>query len=375
MASRGYLAFLLSLSVSILGVSCRKANAYVGLDSSTLMRLARSYNPNKQTAQLPPAAKPAESRKTAIGNLPTELEYASTVKQALIQGNFEQLEKIVSEARTGKGRIVGGTWKLAVFYSAVDETLVRPDSQESDWKVFFNTLNQWIAAKPESAAARISLAEAYMTYAWRARGNGYANSVSDRGWDLFNERVSQAADALAQAARLKEKCPYWYESMQAVALAQGWDKTQARELMDEAVAFEPDYYHFYREHANYLQTKWYGDEGEVEAFATEVADRVGGAQGDILYFEITSLVACQCDAQDDAMKEMSWPRIKQGYAGLSQLYGISSLKRNRFASMAVKAGDREAARTALGDIGGDWDKEVWVSADRFLSAKNWASSE
>ena len=60
---------------------------------------------------------------------------------------------------------------------------------------------------------------------------------------------------------------------------------------------------------------------------------------------------------------------------LEQMYGASSMKRNRFASMAVKAGDKEAARQAILGIGAEWDKDVWLSIEKFESAKNWAMSE
>lgn len=375
MVSRTHLAFGLSLGLGMLGISCGKTHAYARLDRNALMQIVRTYNPDRHDAQVPGATKSAELSKPPIDSLPTEVEYESPIRQAFIQGNYDQLETIVREAREKKGRAVGGTWKLVLFYEAIYKTFLTSEADESAWKMQFDSLNKWIAAKPESAAARISLAEAYGGYAWHARGNGYANSVSDRGWELFNEREGLAAQTLADAARLKEKCPYWYESMQAIALSQGWDKEQARELLEIAAASEPDYYHFYREYANFLQPKWYGEEGEVEAFAEDAADRMGGPKGDILYFEISSLVACQCDAQDDAMQNMSWARIKRGYAALEQTYGVSSLKRNRFASMAVKEKDREAAREALAEIGSDWDKDVWVSDARFLSAKNWASLE
>lgn len=273
MLSKTHTAFLLSLSLCLAGVSCRKTHVYPQMDSNALMQLVRAYNPNKHAGQVPQAAQvpaaavqPAVQAAVAPEKLPTQLEYASPIKQAFSQGKFDDLERTIREARETKGRIVGGNWKIIEFYTDVYETFLTPTSQESDWKMFFDTLNQWIAAKPESAAARISLAQAYVGYAWQARGHGYANTVSDDAWDLFNERTAMAAATLADAARLKEKCPYWYETMQTVALAQGWDKSLARELMEDAVAYEPDYYHFYREHANFLQTKWYGEEGEVESF-------------------------------------------------------------------------------------------------------------
>jgi hypothetical protein len=375
MLSKKQLTFLMALSVSLAGISCGKTHARAQLDSSALLQIVRGYNPNSHASQVMAAARPVEPLIVSPQNLQTELEYQSPIKQYFSEGNYDQLEKTIKEAREGKGRVLGGTWKVLEFYFAIHETFLGANPDESDWKMFFDSLNKWIAVKPESAAARISLAQAYMGYAWRARGNGYASSVTDKGWDLFGERVGLASATLAEAARLKEKCPYWYEGMQTVALAQGWDKSQTRELLEQAVTFEPDYYHFYREHANSLQTKWYGDEGELESFAEEVSDRIGGEKGDILYFEITSLKACQCDAKQTAMQHMSWPRIKRGYAALEQLYGVSSLKRNRFASMAVKAGDKEAAREAIVAIGTEWDKDVWLSSEKFENAKSWTMNE
>jgi hypothetical protein len=375
MLSKKQLTFLLMFGVCLAGTSCGKTHAHAQLDSGTLLQIVRGYNPNSHAGQVMAAARPAKPPIVSLQNVQTELEYKSPIKQYFSEGNYDQLEKTIKEAREGKGRVLGGTWKVLEFYFAIHETFLGANPDESDWKMCFDSLNKWIAAKPESAAARISLAQAYMGFAWRARGGGYASSVTDKGWDLFRERVGLATATLAEAARLKEKCPYWYEEMQTVALAQGWDKSQTRELLEQAVAFEPDYYHFYREHANSLQTKWYGDEGELESFAEEVSDRVGGPKGDILYFEITSLKACQCDAAKDVLQNMSWPRIKSGYTALERMYGVSSLKRNRFASMAVKAGDKEAAREAMLGLGAEWDKDVWISSEKFENAKNWATNE
>lgn len=289
MLSKRRLTLLLVLTVCLAGASCGKTHANPQLDRSALLQIVRGYNPNSHAGTVMAAARPVEPPVVSPQNLQTELEYQSPIKEYFSEGNFDQLEKTIKEAREGKGRVLGGSWKVLVFYLAIHETFLGANPDESDWKMFFDSLNKWIAAKPESAAARISLAQAYMGYAWRARGNGYASSVTDKGWNLFRERVGLATATLAEAAHLKEKCPYWYEEMQTVALAQGWDKSQTRELLEQAVTFEPNYYHFYREHANSLQTKWYGDEGELESFAEEVSDRVGGPKGDVLYFEITSL--------------------------------------------------------------------------------------
>src|SRR5580693_4255344 len=218
MLSKRHLTFLLALSVCSAGISCKKTPVSAGLDSHALMNIVRAYNPSSQSGNVLAASRLAEPLKVSPEKLQTEFDYVSTIKQHFIQGNYDQLEKAIKEAREGKGRVLGGTWKVAEFYTAIYTTFLGPNADESDWKMSFDSLNKWIAAKPESAAARISLAEAYMGYAWAARGNGYANTVTESGWDLFRERVGLASSALVDAAHLKEKCPYWYEEMQTVAL-------------------------------------------------------------------------------------------------------------------------------------------------------------
>lgn len=375
MLSYRQLALLLAMTSCFAGASCRKTQASARLDSQTLLQIAREYRPSNRVNPVLSTAPLTEKRQASAETLQTEQEYESPIKQYFSQGNFDQLEKAASEARDRKDRVVGGVWKIFDFYDAVNKTFIGEHPDESDWKMYLDIVKQWVAAKPESATARISLAQAYLGYAWQARGGGYANTVTSESWELHGERVALAGATLAEAARLKQKCPYWYEMMQNVALAQGWDKAQARQLMDQAVASEPGYYHYYREYANFLQPKWYGDAGEVETFAEEVSDQVGGPEGEFLYFEIASLVACQCDSEKTALQNMSWPKIKRGYAALEQLYGVSNLKSNRFASMAFKAEDKLAAREAFVQMGNDWEKKVWMSSEKFENARAWATSE
>ncbi len=375
MFSRRPLTYLVALSASLAGVSCGGTQASSHLGSQALLQVALEYSPNNPASRALPAVPSKAQPAVSPEKLPTEAEYESPIRKYFSEGNFDQLEIAAREAREGKGRVLGGVWKIADFYDAISKTFIGEKSSDADWKVYLDSVKQWISAKPESAAARISLANAYLGYAWHARGAGYANAVTESGWKLYGERVALAAATLAEAARLKEKSPYWYEMMQNVALAQGWDKSQARKLLEQAATFEPGYYHYYREYGYFLLPKWYGEEGETQSFAQEISDRIGGKEGDFVYFEIASLVACQCDAEQNALENMSWPRIKSGYATLEQLYGVSMVKRNRFASMAVKEGDRLAAAEALAQIGHDWDKDVWLSSLKFENAKAWATSQ
>ena len=298
--------------------------------------------------------------------------YVASITSYFVQRNFDQLEQEAHDARIGKERFAGGSWKIYNFYAGVSLPGRKTPADESVWNTYLAITKDWVAAKPESATARIALADAHLALAWKARGSGYAHAVSDQSWDTFHSEAALAREALVEAAKRKERCPYWYVLMQTVALADGWDPQDARELFDRAVAFEPDFYYFYQNYATYLEPRWFGEEGEGEAFAEESSLHVGGDQGEIIYFETASAVVCPCDQEPDRLSKMSWPRIQLGYEAIERLYGSSILKRNRFAYMAYVAKDRSAARRVFGEIGESWDNGVWSSRNEFEEARAWA---
>jgi hypothetical protein len=310
---------------------------------------------------------------------PTPLEDTATYRREIAatfnEWDFAKLENEVREARASKGRLLGGPWKLSEFYDVVSEPSAGSGATETEWANEFEILKQWKAAQPESAAAQIALAQADVNYGWSIRGNGYGSTVTSGRWREFDERLHMAASALVEAVRLKEKCPYWYEVMQDVAMGQGWSKPQARELFDQASAYEPTFHRFYREYATYLLPKWYGEPGDGAAFAKDAADHVGGQQGDVIYFEIASISICSCESDKPSMANWSWPRIRSGYAALNQSYGTNDVKANRYALMAYAADDKASAREAFATVGTDRSSGIWRSEQSFEDTKVWARSQ
>ena len=361
-------------AICFVQVSCGHADASAPvIPMAAVMGSIREYSGGQKNNVLKGPA-PAAPQSAIPDLYDSDGPYQAHIAAIFAQGDFAQLEKIARQVRTDRSRLAGGFWKLLSFYEGVGKPATGDRSTDAQWAGHIADLKKWIAASPESATARIALAEAYVNYAWFARGSGYSNTVSDSGWELFSQRIAFAKATLIEAAALKEKCPYWFAVMQTVARAEGWDKQQARELLDQAAAFEPDYYHYYREYAMFLLPKWYGEEGETQAFAEEVSARLPEPDGSIVYFEIASLLACQCDKERDTLEGMSWPKTKQGYSELVRLYGTSNLKANRFAYMSFVADDKASAQSAFAAVGPDWNHLVWRSAANFESAHSWATS-
>jgi hypothetical protein len=282
------------------------------------------------------------------------------------QENFRQLDEIAEAARSQKQRFLGGGWKLKAFYNA----LRGPGSLTSTddvWNAHIERLKRWIAAIPNSSAPRVALAGAYVRFAWKARGNGLGDAVTSEGWKLFSERVQKARDTLNDAKSISAADPQWYWEMETVALAQGWGRDTTEKLVEDASSVEPGYFYTYNQYVNYLLPKWYGQPGDSEDFLKSTSNRIGGIEGDFIYFQIAmDLNCCRPKAQ---MPNLSWDRVKQGFAALEKLYGSTNHQLNAFAFMAVRQGDGETAQQLFTRIGDNWDEDVWGSKDRFERSK------
>lgn len=366
--------FLLAALLILPGIACTSPRAAESRTDNSILAVIRQYG---QGAHVSEVAAPANELTRASNVIAApggdEKSYIHCITMLLYSRNYDELEREALAARAGKIRFVGGVWKLNDFYAAVSGSSQVSGYQENDFITLHLLLSGWESAKPRSATAKIALAEMYLNWGYYARGTGFADTVTDNGWKLFKARAEIAKGILVQAAQFDEKCPYWYEAMQHVALDQGWDKSQARYLLDQAVQYEPGYYHFYREYALFLEPRWYGEQGEAENVAEEISNRVGGEEGAHIYFEIASLLTCQCSPDPYDIQNLSWPKIKEGFAALNHLYGVSNLKQNRFAYMAYIAGDQEAARAAFAEIGESWSAEPWGTKENFENAKAWAT--
>ncbi len=296
--------------------------------------------------------------------------YQAAIADMLVQEQFAQLDCLADSLRANKERFSGGMWKLHALYSGLSLPLQHPT--EPDWKNQLATLTTWVSMKPNSVTARIALAQTYLNYGWFARGTETSDTVSETGWQLFAERSAKARAILEEAAALKIKCPEWYVVMMSVALAEGWKRPQAEELVDQAFALDHDYYYVYRLYANYLLPKWYGEDGETEKFVAELSDRIGGKSGDAVYFQIAGFLVCSCN-DNPQLKRMSWQRIQNGFAAVTDANGSSLTNMNMLALMAMKIEDYPLADQMFKRIADQWSEATWHKQSYYDSMKDLAA--
>jgi hypothetical protein len=294
-------------------------------------------------------------------------KWTRLIETNLVEEKFDDLDRMAYQLRSEKTRAAGGSWKLTEFYGALD----RPTLTDKDTLDHLAHLKRWVAQRPDSITARVALATSLHRWAWVARGNGMANTVTEEGWKLFNARIQESLNVLKAAASLRERCPQWYSEMMVVGLAQGWDEAKMREVFEQGIQFEPGYFDLCKLMAMYLLPKWEGKPGEAVAFATSAADNVGGDQGDQIYFHIAAAVIGK-NGSSFGVKEMDWPRIQRGYQSLTAQYGTNGWLKNKLAWFAWKFRDAAVARQQFELIGDRWDRDVWHDRERFDRARDWS---
>jgi len=334
-----------------------------GVPMETVMQIIRAYGRGHQGTPAP-----------ALPEFPdtAEMAYGERVHSLLEQGNYAELESLAQINRSERGRFIAGAWRNINFFNSVVWIPSNAPLKDSDYQQQSEKLKKWRAVRPDSASARIALGKFYVSYADFARGTGYADTVSNRQWKQYHVRTAIAKQALIEAATAKDRDPHWYFVMECVAQNEGWGKTEMRELLDQALAFEPDYYHFFRPYTNYLLPQWYGDPGEIPVFAKEIASMRPEPAGSITYFQVVSGIACYCGSEIEELKTADWQKLQLGFAHLQTAYGLDDLNANRLAEMATVFQDKTAAHEAFSLVI-QRDPVVWLTEDSFQQARAWAN--
>jgi hypothetical protein len=355
---------LLALSCGAL-TSCKPKSTADGStsdDNAPRMANGRKWEPAivEAAAKLRPAKDPIEEEMVA---------FRVPIRDAFIKRRFDELERTIAEMRAKKEILGNGWWNLSNFYIALS---TEEKATESEWQASAQLFRDWLAAKPESSAARIAYARHLTDYAWKARGNGYADSVSQKSWELFGERLNEALKLLKEARKMPEKDAYLWRSVFTVAMGQGWDKSAYDELVKEAHAAEPTFWPYDTSRAYSLLPRWYGEPGDWEAFAEETAARPDGL-GVELYARI---VMDQQHYYKNIFQEtkVSWPKTREGLAVLRKKYPKCLEILNYTAMLAGMTDDQATTKEAFDLLGDGYLPSVWGKPERFIQYRRWAET-
>lgn len=268
----------------------------------------------------------------------------STVESLLKQKDYAGLDAYADKLRRAGTPTISGRFPMDFFLSCVD---LAQYNSEIEWKDRLQFLSEWVKQRPDSDTAKIALADTLTGYAWKARGTGWADTVTKEGWRLMAERLKQALAVLRQ---VKTRPPEWYSVAQRVALGQSWRRPEYEQLVNECRSRYPKYNTVIFGKAYWLQPKWHGQEGEAIKYINSEANRLPGLAGDVLYAQI----AWSLDFSFDNVitgANLDWTRTKRGLKEIIKQHPESLRTRGELAFLAERMGDRATQLSVFRDPG------------------------
>lgn len=295
--------------------------------------------------------------------------FDAEIRGAFDEKKFEFLEETGQKLRESGELFADGSWKIFRFYEAIDHRFY---SGDDGFLTDLETHRAWEKAFPDSLTRRVALADMLVSYAWHARGSGYADTVTEEGWQHMRERLEQASVVLADAQKLPGGDPYWFSVAITVATGQSWDKESFDKLMVDARVEHPAYWHLETQRAYTLLPRWYGEKGDWEKFALDAA-KVPDGLGEETYARIViRLSGYYADVFRDSSAK--WAEMKPGLKTLLEKYPKSVVLRNEAAYHATLGRDREMAASIFDSLGDEYVKSVWKKPERFVHFRTWAKT-
>lgn len=199
------------------------------------------------------------------------------------------------------------------------------------------------------------------TWAWQARGSGWANTVKEDGWRKMAERLGEASEVLT-AAYDKDPSDYLAATeMIGVELGQGQGGNVMETWFERAMKDHPDNYAACKSKAWYLQPRWYGSGKAVLEFGIECV-KTGNWRGKLPLI-LPSSLRDVTDSESLYSDEPIWKLVKPVFETFLQRYPDSIGVRTSYADWAARGGHIDVLKAELTALGPNWDRDFWSIAD------------
>jgi hypothetical protein len=248
---------------------------------------------------------------------------------------FADLDALIERYNTLQYRLDDGRFKLSVIGLFFEQSLgANGDSIDSE-------LQSWVKENPKSAGAAIATATAWSNAAWRARGNGTANTVSREGWKLFHERLQRALAALRESESYASSNPLWYTEYMQVNLGLDVPLSEQLAIYERGTEAFPEFFPLHMQMMVALLPQWQGSYKAEAAFIDLASAHSPPTVRAETYTRLWWRANQLTDLDVDIFRDMgaSWPRMKEGFESLMKTYPNSRWNRSNFAAFACDAGD------------------------------------
>jgi hypothetical protein len=203
-----------------------------------------------------------------------------------------------------------------------------------------------------------------ITEAWRARGGGYVNTVSDSGWQGFRDHLATARECLTEAWQLHPELPLAPCRMMYVSLGDS-GIGEMRKWFELATAAQIDYAGAWTQMRWGLRPRWYGDEDSMLAFGvTALKTRRFDTDVPRMFFDSLSDLESEMElpqGQHIYGRQDIWPHLQEMYEGYIAEPSLSADAqdswRSTYAVVATLAGKYDTAKKQMKAL--KWQPHAW----------------
>lgn len=229
---------------------------------------------------------------------------------------------------------------------------------------------RWVQQSPKSPEAQTALADFYISYAWLARGNDYAGTVSEADWDVFGQRLQRSAEAVKRAEELGGKDIRIARCAMTVCLGSSGDPKEAETIALKASSRGGEARPVMKDWSNFLLPRWHGEPGDL----ARAADTLRKKTGHDKFYAPMAISTIQVD-NIEALKSgaVQWERLVNSVVAAGK--DGPELTRQELLQICEDLQKQKDAARILPLTSPHYLADVWTSDDRYQACRAWAAGK
>lgn len=241
---------------------------------------------------------------------------------------------------------------------------------------FYNQIEEWEKAYPDSPAPKLVRARAAVTTAWKFRGGDFAAATTRPNFERFHEELRKAERMVKKLAETHPENPELYRIWLTVGMGLSYDKQTMYRIFEQGKKADALYRPLYGAMVTAILPRWGGMPGEVERFVLSATEDLPEHDRKWLRgYMIGSVIGYTgpADFLNDFRFDKEMMLDTMGYYATHRPH--SALAKNRWAWLCYLNKDKRRARDAFRLIDDDVLKGPWGDPEAYLAARDWAASD
>ncbi len=296
--------------------------------------------------------------------------YSARLDELFERDAYTEWEAEGHAALRSTGRFPDGLTMGEVYFEELDNGQYKWNSTNPFQ--FREAVQKWQKQFPESHAARIALIYVYIDNAWKKRGGGFSNTVTEAGWKNFRSYLGKARDEYDACLRDGINYPALYIVGLKLAVGQSWSREETEQTLLAGLHQDPLSQDLYKAMSWYLMPKWYGSNGAARDFFYQACDLARPEAGAAMGFVVAWYFTDQLGEFNEGFEfNMPWQDLRAAYGDFAKVFPNATEAHNRFALFAVDYDQKDAAAEVFESAAATHHGGVW-SRPTYDAWKAWA---